>query len=116
LSPADETLVKPMDAYSETLDVATAIDRVGPVLDMEISRVTHEWAGLRSFVADKSPVIGFDQGIENFFWLAAQGGYGIQTAPALAQFSAGMIQGECIPERLLELGFSPDSVEPARYQ
>lgn len=116
LSPADETLVEPMDAYSETLDVAIAIDRVGPVLDMEISRVTHEWAGLRSFVADESPVVGFDRDVEKFFWLAGQGGYGIQTAPALAQLAAGMIQGQCIPERLLELGFRPDAVEPARYQ
>jgi len=52
------------------------------MVDLELRRPTHSWAGLRSFTADRTPVVGEDPLADGFFWLAAQGGYGIQTAPA----------------------------------
>jgi D-arginine dehydrogenase len=55
--------------------------------------VTHRWAGLRTFAPDRTPVCGFDPRAEGFFWLAGQGGYGIQTAAALAHRTARLIGG-----------------------
>lgn len=114
ISPADETPVQPADVYSDLLDVATGVDRVARVLDIELRRVSHEWAGLRSFVEDKSPVLGFAPGAEGFFWLAGQGGYGIQMAPGLAQLAASLIGGQGVPERLAQMGFDPAAVAPLR--
>jgi D-arginine dehydrogenase len=116
LSPADETDVEPMDAYTDIMDVAVAVDRVTQVLDIEVTRVTHEWAGLRSFVEDKSPVIGFDSADETFFWLAGQGGYGIQMAPGIAMLAAAMMLDKPMPEELEAMGFTVNSVSPQRYQ
>jgi len=84
LSPADETPVEPMDAQPEALDVAVAIDRVETAFELEFETVQHAWSGLRSFFPDGVPVCGFDPQASGFFWLAGQGGYGIQTAPALS--------------------------------
>jgi D-arginine dehydrogenase len=92
VSPADQTPVPPTDAYADDFDVAVAIDRVTSALDVPITRMRRSWAGLRSFVADENPVLGWDKGVPGFFWLAAQGGFGVQTAPALARFSAALIR------------------------
>ncbi len=88
LSPADETPTQAADVYPEEIDIATAIDRVCRVTNLEVRRVNHQWAGLRSFAPDKSPVIGFDPRAEGFFWLAGQGGYGVQTAPGVARLAS----------------------------
>jgi D-arginine dehydrogenase len=87
-SPADTTPSEPCDAQPEELDIAIAIDRIERALPLGIRRVERSWAGLRTFVADGSPVVGFDPRAEGFFWLAGQGGYGIQTSPALSQLAA----------------------------
>jgi D-arginine dehydrogenase len=94
ISPADETSVGPCDVQPEELDVAVAIDRIEKVTNLKIGRVRKRWAGLRSFAPDRSPVIGFDETVRGFFWLAGQGGYGIQTAPAAAAFAATLLRGE----------------------
>lgn len=83
ISPADETPVEPSDAFPEELDIAIAADRVQKVLDIPIRRVSHSWAGLRTFAPDRTPIIGFDEEAPGFFWLVGQGGYGIQTAPSV---------------------------------
>ena len=116
LSPADETPVEPMDAYTEMMDVAVAVERVTAVLDIEIKQVSHEWAGLRTFVEDKSPVIGFDSENSSFFWLAGQGGYGIQMAPACAKLAASLMLGEKPSESLLAFGFEISTVLPQRIK
>jgi len=116
LSPADETDVEPMDAYTDIMDVAVAVDKVTQVLDIEVTRVSHEWAGLRSFVADQSPVIGVDSDNDRFFWLAGQGGYGIQMAPGIAKLAVTLLLKEPIPEKLNDMGFDFNSVSPRRYQ
>ena len=59
-SPADETATPPCDAQPEEIDVAIAVDRIERAANFRANRLLRKWAGLRSFVADKSPVIGFD--------------------------------------------------------
>jgi D-arginine dehydrogenase len=87
LSPADEAHCELGDVQLEEVDVAIAVDRVQAVADLPVRRVNHAWAGLRTFVSDGPPVVGFDPAVEGLFWLAGQGGYGIQTAPALSSLS-----------------------------
>jgi glycine/D-amino acid oxidase-like deaminating enzyme len=65
--------------------------------DLRMDHVGRKWAGLRSFVADRTPVAGADPRAEGLFWLAGQGGYGIQTAPALARVTAALVLGERFP-------------------
>ena len=113
ISHADETPVEPCDAQPEELDIATAIDRVERATLMSIKRVRRSWAGLRSFAPDRSPVIGFDEAASGFFWLAGQGGYGIQTAPAAARLAAALLRGETLPQSLL--GLDPACVAPGRF-
>lgn len=93
LSPADETPSSPCDAFAEELDMAIVIDRVQQVLDIEVNKINHHWAGLRSFSSDKTFVVGLDPRSTGFFWLAGQGGYGVQTCPALADIAACQISG-----------------------
>jgi D-arginine dehydrogenase len=113
-SPADETASPPCDAQPEELDVAIAIDRIEQAANFRVQRVLRKWAGLRSFVADKSPVVGFDPELPGFFWLVAQGGYGIQTAPALGRIAAALARGVEIPEDLGRLGVTAEDLSPAR--
>jgi D-arginine dehydrogenase len=103
ISPADETPVEPGDAQPEEIDVATAIDRVEYATTLKISRVRKRWAGLRSFAPDRSPVIGFDPVLPGFFWLAGQGGYGIQTAPAAAKLAAALLRGHAVPREFADI-------------
>ncbi|MGI9245666.1 MAG: NAD(P)/FAD-dependent oxidoreductase [Steroidobacteraceae bacterium] len=115
LSPADETPVEACDAQPDELDVAVAIDRVEHALDAEFRRVGHRWAGLRTFAPDRVPVIGFDAGIEGFFWCAGQGGYGIQSAPALSRTAAALAQGRALPHDVVEQGLDAAAVSPRRF-
>ena len=115
-SPADETASPPCDAQPEEIDVAIAVDRIEQAANFRVQRVLRKWAGLRSFVADKSPVVGFDSELPGFFWLVAQGGYGIQTAPALGRIAAALARGAEIPEDLRELGVAAENLSPARIR
>ena len=93
LSPHDETPSQPCDAAPEEIDVALAIDRFAKVVDWQVERVEHRWAGLRTFAPDRLPVYGRDPQEAAFFWFAGQGGFGIQTAPAAARLAAGLLMG-----------------------
>ena len=97
LSPHDETATPACDAAPEELDVAIAIDRLQEVVDWDVKRVEYKWAGLRSFAPDRLPVIGPDRANPHFFWLAGQGGFGIQTAPAVAKLAASMLVSDMPP-------------------
>lgn len=99
-SPADESPSPPCDAQPEEYDVALAAWRIEEVTTMRVQRVLHKWAGLRTFVADRVPVAGYAPDAEGYFWLAGQGGYGLQTAPAMAAVAAAAITGEPWPEDL----------------
>ena len=91
LSPADETATEPCDAVPEEIDIAIAIDRIQQVTSLKVRKVNHSRAGLRSFAPDRTFVVGFDPRIDGFFWLAGQGGYGVQSAPGLADITSYLI-------------------------
>lgn len=114
VSPADETPSPPCDAQPEELDIAICIDRIERAFDLSIRRVENKWAGLRSFVADKTPVAGYDTAVDSFFWLAGQGGYGIQTAPALARCAAAMVLGRGVPDDIAAEGVTAAALSPSR--
>jgi len=113
-SPADETPSVPCDAQPEELDVAYAAHFAEQALGMEVQRVRSCWAGLRCFVADRTPVVGYARDAEGFFWMAGQGGHGIQIAPATARLAAALVRREPLPEDLVELGFDTAWVAPDR--
>jgi D-arginine dehydrogenase len=115
-SPANADPVDPHDVQPEELDVATGIFHIEQVTTLQIRRPRHVWAGLRSFVADGDLVIGKDNHQEHFFWVAAQGGYGIQSAPAVAQLSASQLLGQTLPESLSRQGVNADALSPARLR
>jgi D-arginine dehydrogenase len=93
LSPHDEIISEPCDVAPQEIDVAIAIDRLQQVVDWQVLRLERKWAGLRSFAPDRLPVIGHDPDMPEFFWLAGQGGFGIQTAPAVASMAAALLMG-----------------------
>jgi D-arginine dehydrogenase len=88
LSPHDETPSPPCDAAPEELDVALAIERLRQVVDWPVAAVERKWAGLRSFAPDRLPVFGADACVPGFVWCAGQGGFGIQTSPAISALLA----------------------------
>ena len=90
VSPAEETLSTACDAQPDDVDIAIGVDHLERVTTVAVQRVRKAWTGLRTFVADRSPVIGYDDLLPDFFWLAALGGYGIQTAPAVGRLAACM--------------------------
>ncbi len=116
LSPANEDLMEPCDVVPEELDVALAVDRFETLTSVKVDRIHRRWAGLRSFVADRSPVAGFDPSAEGFFWLAGQGGYGIQMAPALARAAAALLFGRDLPEDVAAQGVRASDLSPARLR
>lgn len=113
-SPADETPSEPCDAQPDEYDVAVAVDRIQTDTTFEIRRLASRWAGLRSFVADKSPVVGFAPQADGFLWLAGQGGYGIQTSAGMGRLSASLALGRGVPADLAALGLSAADVAPDR--
>lgn len=116
MSPADETLSAPCDAQAEEWDIAVAIDRVMAVADIPVRRVPHSWAGLRTFTPDRIPAVGFDDVAEGFFWLAGQGGYGVQTAPALSRFAALLASSAETPCTVLDGGINTSTFCPSRFR
>jgi D-arginine dehydrogenase len=113
-SPADETPSEPIDAQPDDLDVAIAVDRIQEIADLPVRRIARRWAGLRTFAPDKTPVVGFEPQAEGFFWLAGQGGYGFQTAPALGAIAAELITRNEVPSPIADLGIAPEYLAPER--
>jgi D-arginine dehydrogenase len=97
VSPADEDPVDPHDAWPDDMVLAEGLDRFEQAVTHQVRRVEHSWAGLRTFAPDRTPVAGFDPRADGFFWLAGQGGYGVQTAPALSRVAAALIIGCDLP-------------------
>jgi D-arginine dehydrogenase len=87
----DEVPSEPTDAQPDDYEVALAADRVERRTTIEVRRIVHKWAGLRTFAPDRKPVAGFAPDAEGFFWLAGQGGSGLQTSPAMAAIAASLI-------------------------
>lgn len=113
-SPADETPSDPCDAKPEELDVARAIERINEATLLEVRSVRSQWAGLRTFAIDRSPVLGMDPRVPGFLWLAGQGGFGIQTAPGLAIAAASIVRTGDLPQTLRRSGLTVDDLSPAR--
>jgi D-arginine dehydrogenase len=114
-SPADETPMPPCDVQPDELDIAILIDRLEKVANLPVTRIENRWAGLRTFAKDKTPVVGYDPHVEDFFWLAGQGGYGIQTAPGLSRLVAALARHEPVPSDLANLGVREEVLSPARF-
>ena len=115
-SPANADPVEPQDVMPEELDIALGIDRIQTHTTLQIRRPTRTWAGLRSFVADGDLVGGFDADMPGFFWVAAQGGYGIQTSAAMGQACAALLRGAALPQPLADFGLTPAMLSPARLR
>jgi D-arginine dehydrogenase len=113
-SPADETPQEPGDARPDEREIARAIEVINEVTTLGVRHVRSSWAGLRNFVADRNPVVGFDPAVEGFFWFAGQGGYGIQTAPALSRTGAALVRGELLPDDVAERGLNTADLSPGR--
>ena len=110
-SPMDEAPTDPCDAQPEEYEVALAAHRIEERTLMKVARIAHRWAGLRSFAPDRVPVVGFAPNAEGFFWLAGQGGAGLQTSPAVASIVASLIAGTpwSVP------GVTAAELSPARF-
>lgn len=114
VSPADATPSDPCDAQPEDIDVAYAAHFLEQSTTLPVKTISHKWAGLRSFTADKLQVVGFDRKDPDFFWLAGQGGSGILTSPALSEWAAGLFLDGHPPRRLVDLGLEPEIFSPRR--
>jgi D-arginine dehydrogenase len=113
-SPMDVTPHEPCDVQPDDYDIALAAWRVEEATTLKISRVSTRWAGLRSFVADKIPTAGFANDMPGFFWLAGQGGYGLQTSPAMAAAVESIMFDLPWPEELSQQGVRPEQIRPDR--
>ena len=111
ISPYDEIPCEPHDVYADDQDLAAGIDRFEQLVDWSIHRIDSSWAGLRTLTVDGRPIVGPDPVIPGLFWLAGQGGFGIQTAPATAALIAAQVLGHAIPS---ELATIVDAVAPGR--
>ena len=114
ISPADETPSPACDAQPEDMDIALCVERIEQAFDLQVHRIESKWAGLRSFVVDKCPVVGYSTTAPAFFWLAGQGGYGIQTAPALARLAASQVLQRPMPEDIAAEGVDLSEIDPSR--
>jgi D-arginine dehydrogenase len=114
VSPVDEVADDPGDAQPEDYDIALAADRLEHYTTLKVTRIAHRWAGLRTFTHDRVPTAGFAPDAPGFFWLAGQGGYGFQTAPAMAGIAEALITGGPWPKGLAEFGVGVEQVAPGR--
>ncbi len=109
-SPVDEVESDPCDAQPEEYDVALAAWKIEQYTTLPVARIAHRWAGLRTFTTDRVPVAGFAPDAPGFFWLAGQGGYGLQTAPAMAAIAEALILGLPWPSGLEARGAGPAEI------
>ncbi|MDJ0392846.1 FAD-binding oxidoreductase [Rhodococcus sp. G-MC3] len=113
-SPADETPMPPGDAKPDELEIARALDAILETTYLTTRHVRSSWAGLRSFVPDRTPVVGFDPRVDGFFWCAGQGGYGIQTCAALARVGAALVRDAEVPTDVVDRGLDIADLAPGR--
>jgi D-arginine dehydrogenase len=110
-SPMDEEPSEPTDAQPDDYEVALAAHRVEQRTTIQVKRIVHKWAGLRTFAPDKKPVVGFSPDAEGFFWLAGQGGFGLQTSPAMAAIAGSLIVDTPWPVADVR----PEELSPRRF-
>ena len=110
-SPMDEGPSDPCDAQPDEEDIALAAWRMEERTTLKVERIHSKWAGLRTFARDRHPVVGFAPGADGFFWLAGQGGFGLQTSPAVAAIVESLIAGAPWPVA----GVTAEELSPARF-
>ena len=115
-SRADETPMPPCDVQPDEMDVAVTVERIQRASVLRVKAIHAKWAGLRSFFADKVPVVGPDPAAPAFIWLAGQGGYGIQTAPAMGRLAAALATTGEVPRDMAALGVTAADVAPRRLR
>jgi D-arginine dehydrogenase len=109
--PMDEVPSAPCDAQPDEYEMALAAERMEDRTIVQVKRIHSRWAGLRSFAPDNHPVVGFDPQIEGFFWLAGQGGAGLQTSPAMSRIAAALLLGRTWPLPDVRA----EALDPARF-
>lgn len=114
-SPMDEVPSPPTDAQPEDYDIALAAWRVEEGTTVQVRHIEHKWAGLRTFAPDDLPVAGYAPDAPGFFWLAGQGGFGLQTSPAMALAAETLLFGLDWPADLAARGIEPGAISPARF-
>jgi D-arginine dehydrogenase len=110
-SPMDEVPSEPCDAQPDELEVALAAYRMEERTTVRVERIHSRWAGLRTFTPDRHPAAGFAEGAEGFFWLAGQGGFGLQTSPAMAAIAESLVAGTGWPVA----DVAPADLAPGRF-
>ena len=110
-SPMDEVPSEPCDAQPDEYEVALAAYRIEERTTVKVRQIHSKWAGLRTFTPDRHPVAGFAPDSEGFFWLAGQGGFGLQTSPAMAAISESLIFGAPWPVA----DVAPKELSPVRF-
>ena len=114
LSPADRTEVQPQDILPDELDVAVAIDRFEAATTLQVRRIEHQWAGLRTFTPDEDPLIGFDADVPEFLWVAGFGGFGVQACEGAGLCCEALLCHNPLPTRLIDLGLDLERLSPRR--
>ena len=115
ISPADRAAVAAHDVQPEDWDAAVAVDRFEAATSMSVSRIEHQWAGLRTFSPDDEPIIGFAADAPDFLWAAAFGGFGVQAAHAAGCLCSALVLGTAIPEELSVQKIDLQALSPARF-
>ena len=110
-SPMDEVPSEACDAQPDDYEVALAAWRMEERTIVKVDRIHSKWAGLRTFAPDRHPVVGFASGAEGFFWLAGQGGFGLQTSPAMSAIAASLIASTLWPVE----DVSAEELSPNRF-
>jgi len=110
-SPMDEVPSEPTDAQPDDYEIALAAFRMEERTSVKVERIHSKWAGLRSFTPDRHPAVGFAADAHGFFWLAGQGGFGLQTSPAMARIAASLIAGTPWPVA----DVAPEQLSPVRF-
>lgn len=98
VSPAEEDLVIPHDAFADDMVLAEGLSRYEAHVTQPVTRLLSSWAGLRTFAPDRTLVLGPDVADPSFVWCAGQGGYGMQSAPGASQLLSDLISG--VPTQL----------------
>jgi len=114
LSPANADPMPPCDVQPEELDIANCISEIENAFTFKVNTIIRKWAGLRSFVKDNAPVAGYSERANNFFWLAGQGGYGIQSSPALARYAATLVLQQQLPDDLRQHNLDANTLSVKR--
>lgn len=113
-SLGDQEAVDAQDIQADEWEIAVLADWLQQETRLTVRKINHSWAGLRSFVADDNPVIGYDDELPNFFWLAGQGGYGIMMAPALGEAAAALALHHDLPDDMTRQGLVTADLQKIR--